>query len=133
MTNASPARDATSALNPREIRLRLGLNQADFWSRIGVTQSGGSRYESGRAMPRPVRELLRVVHVEGVDLARVRREDIELLDHLKACQPGLYESLRASLAIPVDAGPAPDLSVTERHLGTLSGGDKPTDHGAPVA
>ena len=35
-------------LNPREIRHRLGLNQQEFWGRIGVTQSGGSRYESGR-------------------------------------------------------------------------------------
>lgn len=109
MTTASPARDAASALNPREIRLRLGLNQAEFWSRIGVTQSGGSRYESGRAMPRPVQELLRVVHAEGVDLARVRREDIELLDFLKAHQPALLETLRASLNAsrsPADADTA---------------------------
>ena len=41
--------------NPREIRRRLGLNQEQFWTQIGVTQSGGSRYESGREMPRPVR------------------------------------------------------------------------------
>ena len=27
-------------LNPREIRRRLGLNQAQFWTQIGVTQSG---------------------------------------------------------------------------------------------
>ncbi len=50
-------------VNPREIRRRLGLNQEEFWTRIGVTQSGGSRYESGRSMPKPVRELLRLVHV----------------------------------------------------------------------
>ena len=42
--------------NIRDIRKKLGLNQMDFWSRIGVTQSGGSRYESGRNMPKPVRE-----------------------------------------------------------------------------
>ena len=40
-------------LNPREIRRRLGMNQEQFWTQIGVTQSGGSRYESGREMPRP--------------------------------------------------------------------------------
>ena len=50
--------------DPREIRRKLGLNQQQFWSKIGVTQSGGSRYESGRNMPRPVRELLRLVHVD---------------------------------------------------------------------
>ena len=32
--------------NPREIRQRLRLNQEQFWTRIGVTQSGGSRYET---------------------------------------------------------------------------------------
>ena len=47
--------------NPRELRRKLDINQMDFWSQIGVTQSGGSRYESGRSMPKPVRELLRLV------------------------------------------------------------------------
>ena len=54
----------------RGIRQRLGLNQDEFWTAIGVTQSGGSRYEAGRDMPKPVRELLRLVHVEQVDLGR---------------------------------------------------------------
>lgn len=84
-------------LNPREIRRRLGLNQEDFWTRIGVTQSGGSRYESGRTMPKPVRELLRVVHIEQIDLSRVRKEDFEILDHLKAHHPDLYQSLRRAV------------------------------------
>jgi hypothetical protein len=34
------------------------MNQAEFWGRIGVTQSGGSRYESGRDMPQQVTLLL---------------------------------------------------------------------------
>jgi DNA-binding transcriptional regulator YiaG len=28
-------------------RKKTGINQRDFWARYGVTQSGGSRYESG--------------------------------------------------------------------------------------
>lgn len=36
----------------------LGENQSVFWQRFGVTQSGGSRYESGRSMPKPVRMLI---------------------------------------------------------------------------
>ena len=39
-------------------RKKLGLNQSEFWSRFGVTQSGGSRYESGRSLPRPVAMLV---------------------------------------------------------------------------
>src|SRR5947209_10198425 len=81
-------------INPREIRRRLGLNQEEFWTRIGVTQSGGSRYESGRTMPKPVRQLLRLVHVERVDLSRVKKEDFEIIDHLKSHHPDLYQSLR---------------------------------------
>ena len=83
--------------NPREIRQRLGLNQQEFWARIGVTQSGGSRYESGRSMPKPVRELLRLVHIEQIDLTRVRKEDFEVLAHLKAHHPDLYRSLRRAV------------------------------------
>jgi transcriptional regulator with XRE-family HTH domain len=81
-------------VNPREIRRRLGLNQEDFWTRIGVTQSGGSRYESGRTMPKPVRQLLRLVHVERIDLSRVRKEDFDIIEHLKSHHQDLYQNLR---------------------------------------
>jgi transcriptional regulator with XRE-family HTH domain len=84
-------------ISPRDIRHRLGLNQEEFWTRIGVTQSGGSRYEGGRSMPKPVRELLRLVHVEQIDLSRVRRDDFEILDHLKAHHPDLYQSLKRAV------------------------------------
>jgi len=81
-------------LNPREIRRRLGLNQEQFWTQIGVTQSGGSRYESGREMPKPVRELLRLVHVEQIDLSQVKRIDFEIISYLKDSHADLYRSLR---------------------------------------
>ena len=55
---------------------RLGLNQEQFWTQIGVTQSGGSRYESGRDMPKPVRELLRVL-VGQTDISVVPDPDVE--------------------------------------------------------
>jgi transcriptional regulator with XRE-family HTH domain len=84
-------------LNPREIRRRLGLNQEQFWTQIGVTQSGGSRYESGREMPKPVRELLRLVHVEQVDLSQVRRADFEIIAYLRESHPDLYRSLRRAV------------------------------------
>jgi DNA-binding transcriptional regulator YiaG len=50
-------------VDPRKLREKLRLNQSDFWARIQVTQSGGSRYENGRAMPRPVRKLLGIVYL----------------------------------------------------------------------
>lgn len=51
-------------VNPRKLRNSLALNQAEFWGRIEVTQSGGSRYENGRSMPRPVRKLLGIVYLK---------------------------------------------------------------------
>jgi transcriptional regulator with XRE-family HTH domain len=84
-------------LNPREIRRRLGLNQEQFWTQIGVTQSGGSRYESGREMPKPVRELLRLVHVEQVDLSQIKRIDFEIIAYLRESHPDLYRSLRRAV------------------------------------
>ncbi len=81
--------------DPRAIRQRLGLNQQDFWGQIGVTQSGGSRYESGREMPKPVRELLRLVHVDRLNLRNVTRNDLLVLAYLKKSQPKLYRKLKA--------------------------------------
>ena len=83
--------------NPREIRRRLGLNQEEFWTRIGVTQSGGSRYESGRNMPKPVRELLRLVHMERIELSKIKKEDLDMIEHLKAHRPELYQNLRRAV------------------------------------
>jgi len=99
-------------LNPREIRRRLGLNQEQFWTQIGVTQSGGSRYESGREMPKPVRELLRLVHVEQIDLSQVKRVDFEIISYLKSSHPDLYRTLRRAVKgrQPESAGPEPVLS-----------------------
>jgi transcriptional regulator with XRE-family HTH domain len=83
--------------DPRTVREKAGLNQQEFWTKIGVTQSGGSRYESGRQMPKPVRELLRLVHVEKLDLSKVRKEDFEVIEYLKSEHPELYRNLRKAL------------------------------------
>ena len=80
--------------NVELLREFSGLNQTDFWSAVGVTQSGGSRYETGREMPKPVRELLRLVYIEKLDLKRVRREDVELVEYLRAEEQDLYQKLK---------------------------------------
>jgi transcriptional regulator with XRE-family HTH domain len=88
---------ATRTANPGDIRRKLGLNQSEFWGKIGVTQSGGSRYESGRNMPRPVRELLRLVHIEGIDLTRAKGEDFAIAEQLKRSNAKLYDKIRTSI------------------------------------
>ena len=81
-------------IDPREIRRKLGLNQQQFWSKIGVTQSSGSRYESGRNMPKPVRELLRLVHVEQIDIAKIKRDDQEVIEYLRTQEPETFKALK---------------------------------------
>lgn len=39
----------------KTLRTKLRMNQTEFWSRVGITQSGGSRYEGGRPAPEPTR------------------------------------------------------------------------------
>ena len=43
-----------------ELRRKLHLNQSEFWTPFQTTQSGGSRYESGREIPAPVQILLNI-------------------------------------------------------------------------
>lgn len=81
-------------VDAREIRRKLGMNQSQFWSKIGVTQSGGSRYESGRNMPRPVQALLRLVHVEGIDINKIRRDDWDVIEYMKSNESDLYKNLK---------------------------------------
>lgn len=44
----------------RALRQKLGLSQSEFWAPFQTTQSGGSRYESGREIPDPVQVLLNI-------------------------------------------------------------------------
>jgi len=84
--------------DPRGLRKRLHMNQSKFWSRIGVTQSGGSRYESGRSLPKPVRELLRLVYLRDVPLENANGADLRVAEALKKQKPVLYNELRKKVS-----------------------------------
>lgn len=113
-------------LNPREIRRRLGMNQEQFWTQIGVTQSGGSRYESGREMPRPVKELLRLVHVEQLDLSQVKRVDFEIISYLKDSHPDLYRTLRRAVKSRHRRSPDGGVNLADDTTGTFDDPDDAT-------
>ena len=83
-------KSSVSIPDPRELRRKLRLNQHDFWALVGVTQSGGSRYETGRRIPRPVLELLRLVHVEGIALGKAKGGDFIVGSYLRKTNPRLY-------------------------------------------
>jgi hypothetical protein len=57
-------------------RIKENLNQTEFWSRYGVTQSGGSRYEQGRNVPKALAILISL-HRSG------KVTDKDLADALK--------------------------------------------------
>ena len=59
------------------LRNKLSLNQSDFWSKMGISQSGGSRYESGRNIPRTTQCLLHLVYAPEA-------QALALLKHLRA-------------------------------------------------
>jgi hypothetical protein len=69
----------TTGADALTLRKKLSLNQSDFWSRVAIGQSGGSRYESGRRLPRPVQLLLHLAYAPevqaGTVLAYLRKQD----------------------------------------------------------
>lgn len=81
---------------PKVLRLQLGLTQAGFWSPVGVSQSGGSRYESGRKLPASISALLHLVHIEGLNLNDVSGEDSRVGRRLRETDPAAYAALLKS-------------------------------------
>ena len=61
--------------NPAELRKKAGENQATYWRKFGVTQSGGSRYEQGRYIPSS-QKLQLVLHASGKEID----DDLEAAD-----------------------------------------------------
>lgn len=62
--------------NLAALRKDFAENQETFWRRFGVTQSGGSRYESGRNIPTPIAILVALWATGKIsedDLAQVRK------------------------------------------------------------
>lgn len=64
----------TPTIDLKGIRGKAGLNQSEFWNKLGVTQSGGSRYESGRDMPEPVQLLVRLAYGTKKQAEKVLKE-----------------------------------------------------------
>jgi DNA-binding transcriptional regulator YiaG len=54
-------KDARSGPDLKALRSALRINQTTFWKGLQATQSGGSRYESGRNIPASIRALVILV------------------------------------------------------------------------
>ncbi|MFA9441668.1 helix-turn-helix domain-containing protein [Uliginosibacterium sp. sgz301328] len=70
--------------DPHKQRKSEGLNQIAFWSRFGITQSGGSRYESGRAIPLPIAILMTLMEQGAISEDELARARASALVTLKA-------------------------------------------------
>jgi len=60
-----------------KIRQKLKLNQSHFWGNLGVSQSAGSRYETGRSLPPDLAMLATIAY----GTANQRTKVIESLTH----------------------------------------------------
>jgi transcriptional regulator with XRE-family HTH domain len=81
--------------DPRRLREKLGLSQKEFWGRVQISQSGGSRYEAGRRLPPPVRELNKRIYFRARLTTVVKREDTRreercLADFIRKNNASLY-------------------------------------------
>ena len=55
---------ASGQVSLRQFRISKRESQATFWARFGVTQSSGSRFETGLGVPPPVALLVKL-YVNG--------------------------------------------------------------------
>jgi len=62
-------------------RFDNNLSQSQFWTPIFISQSCGSRYESGRSMPKPVQALVKMTYGTEAEaqkiLAKLRGAAVE--------------------------------------------------------
>jgi hypothetical protein len=82
---------------PKALRLQLGLTQSEFWSPVGISQSGGSRYESGRKLPAATSALLHLVHIEGLVINQLKGDDFRVGQHLRETDPASYAAIVAKV------------------------------------
>ena len=48
--------------DPRTMRMKRGETQTEFWSRLGVSQSAGSRFETFRTLPHWLRIMIVIAY-----------------------------------------------------------------------
>lgn len=70
--------------DPQSPRKASGLNQTEFWRMYGVTQSAGSRYESGRTLGVPSQILMVLEALGHVDRAQLV-EAARLVEEMGVC------------------------------------------------
>jgi len=70
MTTKAPKLTPITGEAALAMRKKLHVNQSEFWSRVGLGQSAGSRYETGRSIPKATQMLLRLAYGTQAQAAR---------------------------------------------------------------
>lgn len=61
-------------MNIKRLREQQKLDQASFWNPVGISQSGGSRYEARGRIPQPVQMLLTIRYGTNSQRSRVMQQ-----------------------------------------------------------
>lgn len=93
------------------------LKQKAFWNAVGVTQSGGCRYEQAQDIPRPVRMLIFMIYVAGLKIDASTPESAQQLCRLAKLQASDAAADREKLGETMLAAK----SHLTRAVGLLSG------------
>lgn len=107
--------DITGAV-AKQLRLAAGLSQKEFWSSIGLTQSGGCRYETSGKIPRPYRILLCTMYVAGLKLDVSTPEAVQKLQHIAHSQETAITARRSERAATHLQSALTSISEAERNL-----------------
>lgn len=86
----------------KKLREEAGLTQREFWNRLGLTQSGGCRYEGGQTIPKTVRILLFAMYVAGIRIDPTTKDGGEELRRLGALQRSIHAEDAEAIGKTVD-------------------------------
>lgn len=75
-----------TAKTVRALREDSDMSQGEFWGQFGITQSGGSRYEGGRAIPKLLRTFIFIRCIARIDIDASTPGGAKRLIHLGALQ-----------------------------------------------
>ena len=62
------AKHKTVLMDVPKLRGELGLSQADFWGKLGISQSGGSRMEGQGVVSQAIYKLIKLQYILNVDV-----------------------------------------------------------------
>lgn len=81
----------------RALREKSGKSQKEFWQSVGITQSGGCRYEGGAVIPKPIRQLLFIFYVAELKINTSTEDGAQAIIELGELQASIKANERAKI------------------------------------